>query len=132
MKLLDHQMVHAGVTSESQSLVYNSSFGSDDEFRLASFNSVLSQAKNTSSLSWKLNEKRLEDSRFLYSVILYYRSRSCLATKDIATDLNSGNRRDIVDLRELVNLHRSLNSPRWVSHICKMNGCSEVEVNGCC
>ena len=128
VKLLEqvtHQIVHAGVTFESQALVYNSSFGSDDERRLASFKSAFSRMKNKSSLSWKLNEKRIEDSWFLYNIILYYRSHSRLATKDLGTDPNSGNRRDIDDLCEQVNLHRSLKSPQWVLHKCKMNGCSE-------
>lgn len=126
VKLLDqvtHQIVHSGVTFESQALVYNASFASYDQCRLASFKDVFSRAKVTSSFSWKLNEKRLEDSWFLYH-ILYYKSQSCLKTKDLGTDPNRGNRRDMEDLCELVNLHRSLRSPQWVAHKCKMSGCS--------
>lgn len=128
VKFLDqvtHQIVHAGVTFESQALVYNSSFGSFDEHRLAAFKEVFSRSKNTASSSWKLNEKRLEDSWFLYNVILYYQSESCLATQDLGTDPNKGNRRDIEDLCEQVNLHRSLKSPKWISHKCSMKGRSE-------
>ena len=115
VKLLDqvtHQIVHSGVTFESQALVYNASFASYDQCRLASFKDVFSRAKVTSSFSWKLNEKRLEDSWFLYHIILYYKSQSCLKTKDLGTDPNRGNRRDMEDLCELVNLHRSLRSPQ--------------------
>ena len=128
VKLLDqvtYQIVHGGVTFESQALVYTSSFGSYDQCRLASLVDVFSRAKVNSSFSWKLNEKRLEDSWFLYQIILYYKSQSCLATTDLGTDANRGNRRDVEDLCELVNLHRSLRSPRWVKHKCNMSGCSE-------
>ena len=128
VKLLDqvtHQIVHSGVTFESQVLVYNSSFGSYDQCHLASLKDVFSRAKFASSFSWKLNEKQLEDSWFLYQIILYCKSQSCLATKDLGTDANRGNRRDMEDLCELVNLHRSLKSPQWVEHKCKMSGCSE-------
>ena len=120
-----HQIVHSGVTFESQVLVYNASFGSYDECRLASLKDVFSQAKTMSSFSWKLNGKWLEDSWFLYNVILYYKSQSCLPTKDLGTDPNRGNRRDMEDVCELVNLDRSLRSPQWVLHKCKMNGYSE-------
>ena len=69
VKLLEqvtHQIVHAGVTFESQAL---SSFGSDDERRLASFKSAFSRMKNKSSSSWKLNEKRIKDPWFLYNLL---------------------------------------------------------------
>ena len=83
VKLLDqvtHQIVHGGVIFESRALVYNLSFGSYNQRRLASLEDVFSWAKVDSSFSWKLNEKRLEDSWFLYQIILYHKSQSCLAT----------------------------------------------------
>ena len=79
VKLLDqvtHQIVHSGVTFESQALVYNLSFGSYDQCRLASLEDVFSQAKVNSSFSLKLEEKQLEDSWFLYQIILYHKSQS--------------------------------------------------------
>ena len=65
IKLLNqvtHQIVHSGVTFESQALFYNSSFGSYNQCHLASLGNAFSQVKVTSSFSWKLNEKWLEDS----------------------------------------------------------------------
>ena len=127
VKLLEQvtqQMVHAGVTFESQALVYNSCFGMHDEECLGTLKSF-SRVRNASSLSWKLNEKRLEDGWFMYNVILYHQSAGCLETQDLGCDLNKGKRRDIDDLCEQVNLHRSLSSPRWVSHQCTLKGCSE-------
>ena len=64
MKLLEQitqQIVLAGITFKSQALVYNSCIGMHDENRLASMKSSFSRVRNASSLSWKLNEKRLED-----------------------------------------------------------------------
>ena len=64
MKLLDQvteQIVHAGATFESKVLTYNSCFGMHDEDCLGALKSSFSPARNASSLSWKVNEKRLED-----------------------------------------------------------------------
>ena len=127
MKLLEQitqQIVHAGITFKSQALVYNSCFGTYNENRLASMKSLFSRVRNASSLSWKLNEKRLEDGWFLYNIILYHQCAGCLETQDLGYDVTKGKRRDIDDLCEEVNLHRSLTSPRWVSHKCTFKGCS--------
>ena len=125
LQQVTHQIVHAGVTFESQALVYNSCFGMHDEDRLAAMKSSFSRVKNASSLSWKLNEKRLEDGWFLYNIILHHKYAGCLETEDLACDTTKGKRRDIDNVCEVVNLHRSLTPPRWVSHKCTFKGCSE-------
>ena len=42
LEQLTHQIVHSGVTFESQALVYNASFGAHDQRRLASLRDVFS------------------------------------------------------------------------------------------
>lgn len=79
---------------------------------------ILSRTEVASTFSWKLNEKRLEDSWFLYEIVIY-RSHGCLETTDLNTDVNQ---RDVEDLCEIANLIRS---PKWVQHACKMRDCSE-------
>lgn len=80
LKQLTNQMVHAGVTFESQALVYNDSFGTSDEKRLASMTEVFSR---TSACDWKVNEKRLEDGWFLYSIVEYYSTQEDVTLENV-------------------------------------------------
>ena len=81
-----------------------------------------SRVRNASSLSWKLNEKRPEDGWSYHPLPpmcwLSWNTRLWMWYQQ-------GKRRDIDDLCEEVNLHRSLTSPRWVSYKCTLKGCSE-------
>ena len=128
-KLLDHltfQIVFSGATFESQAQVYNAMHGALDETRLTAFINTFGKVNNTASLTWKLNEKRLEDGWFLYQLIMFYKNEAgTLNSADVGTTLNRGNRRDIEQLCEVANLQLSIRSPKWVAHSCGIKGCRE-------
>ena len=127
-KLLDeitHQIVHAGATFESQAIVYNAVNGESDEVRLATYVDCFRRVRNLHSLSWKLNETRLEDGWFLYQLVCYHLETGCLSTQDLCTETVKGTRRDIEGLCEVANHMRSLDSPKWVQHRCSTIGCTE-------
>ena len=128
-KLLDQltfQIVFSGATFESQAQVYNSMHGVLDESRLAAFVNRFGRVHNAESLTWKLNEKRVEDGWFLYQLIVFYKDEcGFLNSTDLGTELSRSNRRDIEQLCELANLQLSLRSPKWVAHSCGMKGCRE-------
>ena len=89
---------------------------------------LFGRVQNPQSFTWKLNQKRLEDAWFLYQLIIFYEGEGCLASTDLSTEVTSSNRRDIEKLCELANLHRSLQSPKWVAHTCGMKGCEGFAV----
>ena len=57
-----------------------------DESRLAAFLSTdLERVHNAESLTWKLNEKRVEDGWFLYQLIMFYKDEcGSLNSTDLA------------------------------------------------
>ena len=127
-KLLDHlthQIVHAGVTFESQPLVYNEVHGTSDEKRLSPYIQCFRRTENMHGPSWKLNETRLGDGWFVYQLVRYYSESGNLPNQEFYTEPTKGNRRDLEDLCEHENLIRSSASPKWVHHQCSTKGCSE-------
>ena len=127
-KLIDsvtQQILHSGVTFESQASVYNALHGENDEKRLGRFAEHFKRVRNADSCSWKMNKTRLENGWFLYQLVLYYLEVGALHTQDLYTEVGKGNRRCIEDLCERANLKRSLSSPKWVQHRCLTKGCTE-------
>ena len=119
------QITFSGATFESQAQVYNTMHGREDERRLESLAKTFGQIQNTESLTWKVNEKCLEDAWFLYQLVWFYKSVDCLSMTSLSTGTSESNRRDIEELCESANLHRSLHSPKWVAHCCGAKGCGE-------
>ena len=82
-----------GLHFESQTQVYNALHGKEDEKKLISFANSFGRVHNEESLTWKLNEKRLEDGWFLYQLTLFYKSVGSLPTTDLGTEVTGGNGR---------------------------------------
>ena len=53
-------------------------YGREDEKRLELLAKTFGRIQNAESLAWKVNEKRLEDAWFIYQLVWFYKSITCL------------------------------------------------------
>ena len=75
----------SGATFQSRAKVYNLNFKSKDSERL----SELQEFARTNDEEWELNEQRVNDAWFLWTVVNYYLSKGKLAETDLKCEHSS-------------------------------------------
>lgn len=128
VKLLDEitlQITFAGSTFESQAQVYNTMHGREDKRRLELL--VKTFGKSSQYRGSCMEIERETFGRRLVSIpaCTILQSVDCLSDTNLSTNASESNRRDIEELCEYANLHRSLHTPKWIAHCCRVKGCQE-------
>lgn len=129
LKDISNNIWVTGATFQSRAKVYNLNFKEKDSLRLAQ----LQEFARTSNEEWELNEQRVNDAWFLWTVVNYYISKGKLAETDIKCEyLDSGKRLNTEELCKTMWQDICATKNKWVSHACKTPGCSEgyVTIDG--
>ena len=118
-----------GATFQSRAKVYNLNFKEKDSLRL----SELQEFARRNDEEWQLNEQRVNDAWFLWTVVKYYKSKGKLADTDIKCEYSvNGKHFNTEQLCKAMWDDICVSKNKWVTHACKTPGCSEgyVTVDG--
>ncbi len=106
---------------ESRAEVYNRNFGCTDEERLSN----LTPFARDQMSQWRLNEQRVEDDWFLWTLVNIYHQEDILSSTDFFSSPNRSNRKDIDTLAAEAWEHLCSKSNPWIHHSCSKKGCAE-------
>ncbi len=108
-------------TFESVADLYNANHGPADDMLMEQLTTL---AGGRAEHPWTLNRQRLEESWFLYQVILYWQGRNCFDV-NYHTEKDVGNRRNMEELCRRVMIQVTVTVPKWLNHECNTKGCRE-------
>ena len=120
---------------ESRAKVYNARFGQRDAIKLEEI--VHHFRLSDTEKPWLMNDQRLEETWFLFTIVNYYHQREQQSAvkfdaKHFSVSANSSHRIDIEGLCEKVCQAISDDKNPWIEHSCDVKGCKEgyVTIDG--
>lgn len=129
IKDVTYNMVFSGVSFYSRAQVYNAKFANKISTCISPENNYIASRHDTAHL----NDERLQEAWFLWSLVQFYTSEGLLHSTNLDCEFGKTSHRKNIEAacKEACNLI-STTPNKWIKHVCKVLGCKEgyVSVDG--